>query len=95
MHNHKLLLFNVYMPNDNVSDTNESFEEILSIASCCNAIDNDGAIIGGDFNADLSRTNSTNSRLLVEFLDMNDSCIPAPYPSGEYTFESKINFHTS
>ena len=92
----KLLLFNVYTPNDNASDSKEPYEEILSkIASCCSSIDNDGAVVGGDFNADFCRTNSNNSRHLVEYLDMNGSCIPTPYPLGEYTFESKIDFHKS
>ena len=49
----KLLLFNVYMPYGNAPDSEESIEEVLAkVLSCCNSVENNWVIIGGDFNTD-------------------------------------------
>ena len=62
------LLFNVYMPCVGSLKAQEDFELVLAeIASCCNYLEHHAAIIGGDFNMDLSHCSSSHTRHATDF----------------------------
>jgi hypothetical protein len=88
-----ILIFNVYMPCDKAYNINnlDLYREVLSdISDACNAHDVDYMIIGGDFNTDLRRTNSSNTQVLNSFV--NDEClsycISLDLSDVKYTYEN-------
>ena len=86
-----VILFNVYMPVDAACNITE-YESILSdISTASHMCNTDSLIIGGDFNTDLARNYSSNTRSLVQFVD-NESLRFGLYHSKasvNYTYESK------
>ena len=94
---YKLLLFNVYMPCDNYGLVNkEIYDNILvTIASLCDTEEHNAVIIGGDFNTDLVRLDSSNTRSLYEFFQQESLHCLSQNSSVDYTFESRVSHERS
>ena len=89
--NTNILLFNVYMPCDTLSNS-EEYESVLSdVNDTANNNNVTRIIIGGDFNTDFQRKRSSHTKSLSTF--MKDECIECPDENIEegfsHTFESK------
>ena len=71
---YNLIIFNVYMPNDN--DSNENFDiygdVLCEISSIINTYEGSDFILGGDFNIDYKRVTSRNLALFKDFLLLED-----------------------
>ena len=86
-----MLLFNVYMPCDSINLT-EFDDVILDIERISTELNISNIVIGGDFNTDLARTKSVQSKHLLDFC-LNDNyklVIDHPTCNVDYTYESKI-----
>jgi len=89
----KFLFINVYMPCDVHNGLiNVDYDNVLhDINSCiCNHPTIDHVIIGGDFNTDMSRTQSPHTIALREFCEHEDLLMCASHDTSiiDYTYES-------
>ena len=88
----KALLISVYMPTDSGNTYIDVYKDTLSCISAtideCNV---DKIIIGGDFNADLSRAHSKNTQILQQFVSKETLKFGSSFSFAtcDYTFESK------
>ncbi len=90
--NSSFLLYNVYMPTDSTSpiEYTDVLNQISASVDKCNV---NQVVIGGDFNTDFVRTNSRNTRSLLDFIHQQSliSCISLDCSTCDYTYESKSN----
>ena len=66
-----VLMFNVYMPTDEVSNdiSLAEYESVLNVISeTCSERNSDGILIGGDLNVDFTRVRSTHLQKLKSFI---------------------------
>ena len=87
------LMLCVYMPCDGITN-NVEFEAVLAEASrICNGSDANMFILGGDFNTDLSRKQSSNTVSLLRFCkeETLTPCVDSLLNNVDFTYESKIN----
>ena len=93
----KLLVFNVYMPCDGFGPTSkDKYDDILlTISSICDTVENHALIIGGDFNADLSRLGSLNTKALFEFLQRENLHCLTQQGNIDYSFKSRMSHERS
>ena len=89
------LLINVYMPCDSRGANDIVYNDVLSEISeliACHSTVNQ-VIIGGDFNTDIRRQNSCNTKALLEFCELEclKLCIQSNNSLVDYTYESNIN----
>ena len=91
-----ILLFTLYMPCDTECDANNVliYNDVLcEITSLATSMNIDQIICGGDFNTDVSRTNSLHTKSLLSFAEKEH--LKLLYYSSDYnvdfTFESKAN----
>lgn len=90
----KLLIISVYMPTDSGSANIEQYKDTLNVISATmNTCDISNVIIGGDFNADLARTQSQSTRLLNKFVESEALVLGnlLSFSDCDYTFESKAS----
>ena len=84
------------MPCDGTAtdEFNEVLDEIYSVSQLINA---HYIMIAGDFNTDFSRTNSSNTRLLLQYMEDNSLKCGLSHNSCDvvYTFESKSSRSSS
>ena len=87
----KLLLCNVYMPcNSHDAVNKDIFDTILVTTSGLYDVEEYYAvIIGGDFNTDFTRYDSTNTNSLTEFLNRYYLHCLTQHADIDYTFDSK------
>jgi hypothetical protein len=91
---YKLLLIAVYMPvDDGVTNLQEYLDTLNQVSNVMNTVNADNIIIGGDFNTDLTRTNSRHTASLCNFIKDESlfPCVNLPLANIDYTFESKAN----
>jgi len=91
-----ILLANVYMPVDTISNR-QNFEEyntiLHEIINLCEHSNFSDVIVGGDFNTDTSRLDSLHTKALLDILDQGlyVSWLTCSQHSVDYLYESKIN----
>ena len=88
---HKILLFNVYMPFYNNTDSLSEYNEVLGVISSISLTEEyDDLLIGGDFNTNVNRHDPL-SNLFSSFVNVNGLyCgLNAPVNLVDHTFESK------
>ena len=89
------LLCSVYMPCNNHSDYEHTYQEVLQDLSTLSENDNyEFIIIGGDFNSSLVTASNKMSRDINSFMENNNLCCVSLHPNFDnitYTFESKAN----
>ena len=93
-----LLLVNLYMPCDTSVDNSNEFECVLNEMSTLIVNHNvDHIIIGGDFNADLSRSTSLHVEKLLMFVEKENLKCALSYEGSHvnFTYESKISGNRS
>lgn len=85
-------LFNVYMPCDG-HDELKYLDMLNEIRHMCVLGDIDRIIVGGDFNTELSRSNSEHTSSLLNFVNTERLCLCKNLSISEvdYTYESFIN----
>ncbi len=91
---YKLLLMSVYMPYEASTNNLQEYNDILNVMSqVMNEHSVNNVIIGGDFNTDLKRAQSSNSKSLCSFINNETlyTCLYLPFASVDYTYNSKIN----
>ena len=89
-----LLLINVYMPCSNDRDSLVEYSEILlEISGICLVNNTDFIVMGGDWNADLSR-NDGRTKLFKEFIKNENlfNALDSEAADVEYTWFSKNEF---
>ena len=95
-----IIIVSVYMPTDTYYDkTNLGlFEQELNvIKQVCNEQDAHYVIVGGDFNTDLSRSNSLHTKALSSFMESENMVPLIRFTNNnvDYTYESKITYTRS
>ena len=86
----KLMLITVYMPNDNISNSNLYGDILSEISSIICDYEHD-VIISGDLNVDYNRTNSQNLNLLKQFIHIEDlECSTLKITQNNYTREDNL-----
>ena len=93
----KLLLCNVYMPCDSHDAVNKDIFNTshVTISSLYDVEEYHALIIGGDFNTDFTRYDSTNTNSLTEFLNRDYLHCLTQHADIDYTFESKASHERS
>ena len=88
----KVLLINVYMPNDNdLNGNNDLYGDILSEISSIICNYEHDIIISGDLNVDFNRINSNNLELLKHFIDIEElECATLKITHNNFTREDNL-----
>ena len=88
----KVLLINVYMPNDNdLNGNNDLYGDILSEISSIICNYEHDIIISGDLNVDFNRINSNNLELLKHFINIEElECATLKITHNNFTREDNL-----